>query len=459
MDAPAPKSSNRYLFALALLILIIGGLAWLTQQMPNWRTRIPKPGPEAAKEKAPVVCRFPVTRAVWHPEWKNYAREYEKGQHGHYDFPFENPSDQEGEIGLFQVNCACSSILATLTPAASWDRWTELRKTEPAVDLPAEAASWVGLIREEDTSKTPSAAQPTQTSLTLPPRCKGVIRLTWDGKGSPGEFQRLLPRLWAQPKGNTKERLFLELEVIARIAGPVQFHPHRIELGDIGVGDSAVGNTIYVWSATRKDPKIEFTDIPPLFQVSKRALDAKEIKALQERILEEEKYTSDILFAWALTPKVFERREVDGKIHLHDLGPFSHPIGVTVDDEPLDNGPHVTGVVRSDIVIGEERDRGRVDLGTFDPARGSGRKVILWSDAKAKLTYERHDPTELNIKLTHLDKESTDRRNKWLLEVSVPPDALVGPFPEKSAVYLRLQGTPTRLIRVPVVGTAKHTGR
>ena len=117
------------------------------------------------------------------------------------------------------------------------------------------------------------------------------------------------------------------------------------------------------------------------------------------------------------------------------------------------DAPLVTGGIRSDIHVGGDKDQGKVDLGIFNAGAGKSAKVVLWSGAGVLLEQVRHDPDFLRVRLVKQDKDA-DKRTKWQLEVTVPPDALYGSFPEKSAVYLRLNSTPPRLIRIPVVGTA-----
>ena len=43
---------------------------------------------------------------------------------------------------------------------------------------------------------------------------------------------------------------------------------------------------------------------------------------------------------------------------------------------------------------------------------------------------------------------------RWKLTVVAPPNALAGPLPSDSAIYLKTQATPPRRVRIPVTGNA-----
>lgn len=460
MDAPKTKSRTSYYVAGILFALIIGGLAFVIQFLPNWRTQTINSDPAEKKRSGPGVCRFTTTRGIWDKAEKDYLKEIEKKDRGHFDFSFDNPSDDEGEMGLFLVNCACSAVLVGFPSEEAWSSWTESLKSDPAAPLPENAVStWTRLIKEDEVGKVTSSDHAVQPVVKLPPRCKGVVRLAFEGKGEGGANLRLNPRIWVQPAGYPKERFIATFEVGVRVTNPILYFPMQLKLGSIAPGGQASAEC-FVWSATRPKAEVRFRDEKPLFEVSVRPLNEKEKLDLKQTIAKEEKFLTNVQSAWAVTVTVHEEKKTaDGKLVQHDLGPFLHNLRFQVDEEPFEQGPDITGTIASDIEVGEIKDRGRVDLGTFDPERGTERRLYLWSDGKVKLAYERHEPSEIKVKFTHLVKESSPKRNKWQLDVTVPRDSIFGTFPEQSAVYLRLHGPTSRLIRLPVVGTAKLTRR
>ena len=49
---------------------------------------------------------------------------------------------------------------------------------------------------------------------------------------------------------------------------------------------------------------------------------------------------------------------------------------------------------------------------------------------------------------------ATPARTRWLLQVTVPPNTCFGAFGDDYAVWLRLSGSKSRLVRIPVTGNA-----
>src|SRR5262245_26962188 len=100
---------SRFIFPLILFLAVIGAIAWVTQYMRVGRTKAKadgaKPGPETAAPAA-ALLQFDHAidayhaAAIWDPKDPTYIKEFERGQDGHYDFPFRNVSDQPVQIGL-----------------------------------------------------------------------------------------------------------------------------------------------------------------------------------------------------------------------------------------------------------------------------------------------------------------------------------------------------------------------
>src|SRR6266516_4542982 len=116
-NAASPNKSNftRYLLPLALLVAMIGGLAWVAQQLPRWTKDRPH-GPTQTGGKAPL--EFVRKVAQWGPkpdplvDEKFEPKDYEPGKTGHYDFPFKNNSKDDVEVMAFATSCNCTSVQA-----------------------------------------------------------------------------------------------------------------------------------------------------------------------------------------------------------------------------------------------------------------------------------------------------------------------------------------------------------
>src|SRR5437870_1733415 len=91
---PGTRSARamlRYVLPGILFVFVVGAIAWITQFMPNWRV---KTDTQPAANTSGAMIKFTFNRAVWDPDDDKYALEMEPGQDGHFDFPFENTSDQ-----------------------------------------------------------------------------------------------------------------------------------------------------------------------------------------------------------------------------------------------------------------------------------------------------------------------------------------------------------------------------
>src|SRR5262245_53321026 len=126
------KSPLRWILSLTLFFLIIGGIAWLVQNMPTWRTSRPAVSAAPKGQENLIMCLHPFdpdARAfvsLWEipqkPEKDQaprlYAREFERGANGRYYFPFLVHSEQGCELGVSYISCDCAEVhLAVVTPA------------------------------------------------------------------------------------------------------------------------------------------------------------------------------------------------------------------------------------------------------------------------------------------------------------------------------------------------------
>src|SRR5439155_22305834 len=127
---------SRYVLPSILFVLIVGAIAWITQFMPNWRSAGTSTTVESS-EKA--VIAFPLTKAKWDKNDEDYALELETGAEGHFDFPFENTTDQLAEMGLRRTSCDCTSLEVTIVSESEWQSYAKEINDNP---LTAKAGAW-----------------------------------------------------------------------------------------------------------------------------------------------------------------------------------------------------------------------------------------------------------------------------------------------------------------------------
>src|SRR6185295_9512303 len=97
-DAPPSGSLVRWALPVGLFVVIVGAIAWVSQNLPKGAIQrpddAPAPDPDAAKH-----LRFLRTKALWDENDPNYFKECETGAPGYYDFPFLNESQAPVNLG------------------------------------------------------------------------------------------------------------------------------------------------------------------------------------------------------------------------------------------------------------------------------------------------------------------------------------------------------------------------
>jgi hypothetical protein len=429
-------SAFRYALPAAVLILVVGVIAWITQFMPNWRSRKDNQPSVAVTSSAPKALRFALKKAVWDPEDEAYALEAERGHDGHFDFPFENVAGQTAEIGLIERKCDCSHLDVCLLPAAEWERYREEIQKNPMTAKPGE---WTFTkVAESDTK-----------GFEVPAGAKGLVRLAWQGRKGPGSRLNLGVKVWHQPLGNLGQRDFDDLEVPIMMAAPLMYIPPRVDVGTLVARASAEAE-FTLWSATRPSFELEWGDsLDPRFGYAKKLLSPEECRDLEKKLRKEGGNTR---VRKAYRFQVTVREQADGK--QLDQGPFHHDVTFVLDDDKL-RGPQVLGISKGDIIVGNTLDRGKVNMEIFRAREGKERVVSLWAENGVDLEPESQTPATLQVKLEKSDK--TAARTKWLLHVTVPPNTQFGVFGEDSVIILRTKTTPPRFIRIPVTGNGQQS--
>src|SRR5262249_33009855 len=170
----------------------------------------------------------------------------------------------------------------------------------------------------------------------------------------------------------------------------------------------------------------------------------------------DERIKTRVLAAYRVRVVVSERLSESQQM---DLGPFSRRVTLTSDPgiEPI--VVHVQGVVRGEVSVGNEEDKGKIALGTFPVKRGVPDKRVRLASEQAGLDLEldRVEPEGsryLKVKSLKKIEPAGDGRARWELAVEVPAGCPSGKLPDHCAVLLRIPGKTPRHIRIPVTGMA-----
>src|SRR5438094_9806369 len=126
------KSGRRIIAALIVFLGVVGIIAYVAQNLPNWRKRGTPGGDNTDPTLVKEILKFPedlrdlalptLFHARWdHPDPKQlmYPAEIEKGSKGHYDFLLFNPLEQTVDLGLFESSCDCSKVDFTPLPTSA----------------------------------------------------------------------------------------------------------------------------------------------------------------------------------------------------------------------------------------------------------------------------------------------------------------------------------------------------
>jgi hypothetical protein len=440
--ASASKSTfSRYVLPVVLFMAVVGVIAWLTQYMPTWHEQAQVKQGEPATDE---VVKFSRARGAWELDEKGedtgYTREFERGVEGRYYFPFKNVLKKTAELGLMRVSCDCTYAEIALLPAAVWSRIDDDLKEKPWLQPHFDQEpAWQKI--------TPSELE----GVAIPPEGRGIARITWKGKKSTGEQLRILLTMWSQPEKDLSGRKFELIGVPVLMANPVMSDPAKQTVGVLGPGD--IGKAEFtLWSATRDPGELDLgvANTDPLFHSELKPLDDAACKSLQEKLVKN-KILTKVRAAYALTVTVSEQK--DGK--QMDQGPFVRTVPIILDQLPDPaGGPQVTGLIKGEVVVGAHEDQGKIQFKSFAARDGARRVVPIWTPAGVKLEIAEHYPAALQVKLATVEKETTAQKVRWNLELVIPPNGVIGAFPEHSAITLRILTNPPRLIRIPLTGNA-----
>jgi hypothetical protein len=457
---PSKTNTLRYVVAVALLVLIVGGVAWVVQYLPGRQKRvdIKVPLPEkklltferpiaqwgekgliASKDGSPNLTEaFPV-------------KDVELGTQGHYDFLFKNTSGHEVEIIFFASTCDCTSVKAGALSNSEWERVNQAQKEKPGDPIAyAQEPTWAALPKKYTSDKS------TTPMLTVKPDEGGVIRVDWNANKAAGQMLKVHPLILFQARGDLNLRGIQELNLPIMIRHAIQFQPPRLEMGTLSPGKTAEKKFL-AWSTTRSTVDFNLNTLPPdpLFVFKVEPLTTAEFADLKSEL--SEKKVARPLCGYRVHLTAYESK--DGKVL--DQGFFYRKCDFALDGKQPDPnstiyGPEIVGQVKGDIQIGGSDDAGKVRFPSINIAKtGVSKEVQLATDAKVELEKfegHPHQPSWIKVNLTREEMQASKSRITWQLEVTVEQNALgARPFEEPDAVVLRIVGTD-RFMRIPIEG-------
>lgn len=451
-EAPAavsPRAKPRsvfttYVLPVMLFVIVIGGVAWLSQNLSGTSKRPSVPNPTPTANNGPGALVFDRNKAEWEESRLNekgepldpYVKEWEKGETGYYDFPFRNTTDQVVELGFSRPSCDCTSMQVAILDADQAEKAKQVLAADRfAASLAPDKLQWADLKVSET------------ESFLVPPKAEGVLRMNWSARKEPGSRLRLSVQMWSQPQGKQSQRVVQMFEVPIVVVYPAIMLDETVNVGVLGPKGTAEGK-YFIWSPTRENMKLTVEHPDPLLEVKLTKKSADECKKYEEKFRNGNRPTR-VKAAYEVTVEVHEEKG-DKKM---DLGPFTKKAVLKVEDSLHEVTPTVVGLIRGEVEVGPSEDRGRVNLKTFRTASGTSVKVPVWTEVKAPLEIASVNPPALQAKLIKPKDESASRP-RWTLELSVPPNKWEGSFNEDAVIMLKLATDPPRLIRVPIAGTA-----
>lgn len=439
-ETSSPGSLTRLILPVGLFVVIVGAIAWVSQNLPKGAAKKVDSTPNFVDKPAkPAPLTFFSTKAVWDESDPEMAKEAETGVEGYYDFAFQNPGPDAVVLGFGQTSCDCSQLKVAVVGAEWASKFPEMHAKNPTAFPTDPTWTWTVLPQSE------------KEGVEIPAGGVGVARVQWNGRKGAGQRLRLNLKMWMHPVGAADDRSFTTLEVPIVMAEPLRFEVDRLALGVLGSGGEVRG-ILLAWSPTRDklDLKVDAAKLPPNMDVNVTRLSDEAAKAIAERFRAAKTGTA-VRSAFQIGVKLREQHA--GK--QLDQGPFNRPIPLISPDLPLGiHAPPVTATVRGDIDVGLPEDGGLVNLKTFSAKNGIKKTIPVWNDGNADLEIESVYPTIVEVKLKRNAKESTPARGRWALEVVVPPGAWNGPFQDDAVIILKTGTTPPRRIRIPIGGNA-----
>jgi hypothetical protein len=445
--------------AIVAIVGLVAGITYVSQILPEGRTPV-SPGTAADTKATDLI--FPVRKVEWDPP---SAGEVEQETRGYHDFWFQNEAAAPVELGLHSKSCKCSDVTVCLL---SPDQAVRIQLVAPFCAVSQIVAGQLGILELcaqvlIDPANSPELLAMRKLDwqkldpgdpkgVVVEPRGAGMVRLAYEGKKDKVGGELLSVTLWIQAReGRPAPRSFTNLELPVTFVPPVRVLDASLSLDDVNPREEKQVQFM-CWSSTRADfpltVKEPFND--PCVSCAWSPLSAQERHSLNETT------KSRVLSGYRVRVLVRERPDDNQQM---DLGPFNRRIALTSDAAREPTIVQVHGVVRGEVTVGAEEDKGRIALGTYPARRGVPDKRVKLTSEQPGLELElaRIEPEGIRyVRVKSLKKiePTVDGRTRWELAVEVPPGGPSGKLPEHCAVLLKIPGKTPRHIRIPITGMA-----
>ena len=370
----------------------------------------------------------------------------ETSAEGHYDFPFQNATDSEGEFRLTNQGCGCSEIQYTL-----------LDNVDAALDYHNQQLKGSLLKTTNDEGKNFPWKTLNETDgkwVKVPPKSSGLLRIRWTVRGKPGSYPNLSMRIDHRTAGKDyREPLLLKVGVI--VVMPILFSRTQINFEDIS--ENPKTRTFYAWSATQRDVDLAFfeNESNPCVFCKAQPIPEEDFPKLTKRSKDDPGplalFNTKIKKAYRVSVTVVDAKK--GK--RLEMGPFRKdvPMTVMINNAKTDaRVPLMVGKVPSLIKIDDSDQKANIALGQFRSERGLELKTILSAKQGVKLRLRTPLPKNVNVRLK--EKGVEGGYMKWQVDLTVPPSSLnTGSFSEALLLEAELPSKETRQIRIPLSGT------
>lgn len=432
------KPVSQIVLAIAAVVALVAGITFVKQYQvgDGSAAQVTATNPaKTAGASAEVKLNFPVTKWEWNPPADG---QFEQRSKGSRDFWFQNDNAVPVELGLKSKSCKCSEASVCILPPDEAKRYRALAASK-------EGASAIKL--------NPQPLEIDEVKgVKVRPGEGGVVRLSWEDKKEPSEQDRaelLVVEVWVQAAGGGPKTVN-RLELPVTYVPALRITPLVQHVGDLNLGDERTAE-FKCWSSTRPNFFLTARERSgdPCFTCSCTALTDAARKDLETAT------NSHVRHGYLVRVGVHER--ISDAVQM-ELGPFGRRIDLKSDPGIEAASVLVTGVVRGDVTVGTEDDKGRIMLGFFPAKNGITKTVKLTSHRPGlDVRVERVEPEGNPLKVKSLSKVELPLpggRIRWELTIEVPRGSLSGALPDHSAVRLAIPGNPPRYIRIPVVGDA-----
>jgi hypothetical protein len=458
---------------LGVVVLTVAGITFMRSGAPTSQPSREETVPEAQHGPSSVAIAPPLkdTQVIFPVVAAPGGQESEHRVGGHFDFWFQNPNAYDVEMGVEAKSCKCSR-LEMLNLDESQEQ--ALRKALPPAAVADCLAGTAGLLPY--LSMVGSAQIHVYPFMAAGPRWRdlivadkhglpvrrnstGFLRMIWDGRDQ--DPIRIGAQVWAQHAGDPDTRGgWTNLEVPVNIVPSLRVWPWVLRLADMDSTSPMASAEFYAWSSTRANMTVLARESTgdPAFTCVLEQLTGPEFRdavaQLRERLEVEDRGDFEVQTNVKVPPQPVSLYRV--KVVAHDQPPlapldwgqFHRDIAVTSDLGLMSITVPVTGRMHGPINVPAQ-----ILLETFPAREGKTATVALTSSAPGiSLQVESRTPAYLAADLKEFKEK--DNTSRWELTVQVPPNRLMGALPADSAIVLKVAGSGSRRLRIPVLGKA-----